>query len=206
MAVNPYPGPLTLSPDRDDERLTALVRQVRAGRPEAFDQLAQRVRNRIRRWASSVTLDDDDAEDVAQEVLLTLYRHAGDFDGRSRFSTWLYRITRQLALARGRTALRRDRLLARRTSELLASTVVEAEQDDGSARLADLVRAFCTELSPRQQQVFELAEMQGLTSIEIGRRLGISASSARATLLQARRAIRLRILEHHPQLLKEFRS
>jgi len=196
---------LTVPIPRDDDHLATLARRAYAGHARSFDELALRVRDRVRRWAAAVTLDEDEAEDVAQQVLLTLHARTGEFGARSRFTTWLYAITRNVALGRRRTDTRRQTLLAREVHESAAMPALEVE-DDAAARLADLVQLYRAELTPRQRTVFELSDIQGLTSVEIGRRLGITPSTARGLLLKARRAIRLRILEHHPQLLKEYRS
>lgn len=200
------PLELTVPIPRDDDPLATLAQRAHAGHAGAFDELARRVRDRVRRWASSVTLDEDDAEDVAQQVLLTLHARTGEFGARSRFTTWLYAITRNVALARRRTEARRRALLARVPNDAVTAPTADALGDDAAARLADLVHLVSVELTPRQREVFELADVHGLTSTEIGRRLGVTPSTARGILLQARRAIRLRILEHHAALLKEYRS
>ena len=200
------PLELTVPIPRDDDPLATLAQRAHAGHAGAFDELARRVRDRVRRWASSVTLDEDDAEDVAQQVLLTLHARTGEFGARSRFTTWLYTVTRNVALARRRTDARRRALLAEQSNDALAAPAGDAVGDDAAARLADLVHLVSVELTPRQRKVFELADVHGLTSTEIGRRLGVTPSTARGILLQARRAIRLRILEHHAALLKEYRS
>ena len=197
---------LTVPIPRDDDHLATLARQAYAGQARSFDELARRVRDRVRRWAATVTLDEDEAEDVAQQVLLTLHARTGDFGARSRFTTWLYAITRNVALGRRRTDTRRQMLLARQETEQGAVPAPDAVADDAADRLADLVHLYRADLTPRQRMVFELSDIQGLTSVEVGRRLGITPSTARGLLLKARRAIRLRILEHHPQLLKDYRS
>ena len=200
---------LTVPIPRDDDPLATLAQRAHAGHAGAFDELARRVRDRVRRWASSVTLDEDDAEDVAQQVLLTLHARSGEFGARSRITTWLYTVTRNVALARRRTDARRRALLAEQSNDAVAAApapAADAVENDAAARLADLVHLVSVELTPRQREVFEMADVHGLTSTEIGRRLGVTPSTARGILLQARRAIRLRILEHHAALLKEYRS
>lgn len=195
---------MTVPLRREDDQLAALARRAGDGQRAAFEELARRVRGRVRRWASAWTRDEDEAEDVAQQVLITLHARAGEFDARSRFTTWLYTVTRNLALNRRRTAERRQKLLAR---EPLPGAGAEAPAiDDAAVRLAALVDFYLTHLTPRQREVFALAETQGLNSREIADRLGITPSTARGLLLKARRTIRLRILESHANLLEEYRS
>ncbi len=196
---------LTVLLPSDDDHLASLARQAHGGRAAAFEELARRVRVRVHGWASAVTGDADDADDVAQQVLLALHARSGEFDGRSHFTTWLYAITQNFALNRRRTAERRRSLLARHPADG-ASPSSDALADDAAVRLADLVRLYSTELTPRQRQVFDLSDVQGLNATEIAKRLEIAPATVRGLLLRARRTIRLRILEHHSALLEDYRS
>jgi len=191
-----------------DNELAALADQARRGSAEAFDALARRVRARIRRWALEVTNDTDDADDVAQLVLLKLHARVGQFEGRSRFTSWLYRITRNVALNRVRRDRRRGELLAKRTEEIAdgASYATETtnETDDEKAHLAGLVQYYLAELSDRQRAVFELADLRGVSPADIARRLDITPSTVRGLLMKARRRIRLKMLTSHAHLLEDY--
>jgi RNA polymerase sigma-70 factor, ECF subfamily len=196
---------LTVPFPRDDDDLASLARRAQSGQAGAFEELAGRVRNRVRGWASFLTGDADDAEDVAQQVLLALHAHVDRFEGRSRFTTWLFALTRNVALNRRRTAERRRALLARHAMES-ASLSTDTLVDEAAIRLADLARLYRTELTPRQREVFELSDVQGFNATEIAERLRIAPATVRGLLLRARRTIRLRMLEHHSELLEEYRS
>jgi RNA polymerase sigma factor (sigma-70 family) len=71
-------------------------------------------------------------------------------------------------------------------------------------RIGSLVQAFLVDLPKRQREVFQMAELQGLTSPEIGNILSLDPGSVRAALFKARRALRRRILESHPELVEEY--
>lgn len=195
---------------REDDDLAGLVGRARAGSVGAFDSLARRVRGRVQRWARRLTHDEDDAEDIAQLVLLRLHARVAEFDGRSRFTTWLYRVTRNIALSRRLTETRRSEILERRALGIAAEAegVSDADlaEDDAGARLADLIQLYFQHLPPRQREVFELSDMKGQNSTEIAARLGVAPSTVRGLLLKARRTIRLRMLEHHSALLKEYET
>ena len=197
---------IAVSGPSDDDELTMLVRRARGGSPSAFDELAQRVRERVTRWARRV-VDDDEAEDVAQLVLVRMHERLAEFEGRSRFGSWLYRMTRNVALERRRLEARRSALLARERALVddEAQRAIESEDAD-SARVRALLAMYFDALSPRQRQVFERVELRGLSPGEVARELGIEASTVRVLLLRARRTIRTRILTQHPDLLEEFRS
>jgi RNA polymerase sigma-70 factor (ECF subfamily) len=198
---------IAVTGSHDDDELAALVGQVRRGDAAAFDTLAGRVRDRVRAWARRLVGDIDEAEDIAQVVLVRMHERLDDFEGRSRFASWLYRITRNVAIERHRVEERRRALLARELRGGGLDSHAEATSDGvDTARLQQLVVRQFAELTPRQREVFELVELRGKTITDVATRLGIEASTVRVLLLRARRTIRLKMLEAHPDLLEGYRS
>ena len=193
---------LPISQTDEDDILGALVARARQGSSGAFTELASRVRSRIRDWAARVVHDDDDADDVAQQVLLKLHLRLREFEGRSRFNTWLYRMTLNTALNRRRVDRRRANLLLRITPP--SNSVAPDADVRESDRIAALVRACLDELSKRERQVFELADLKGVATGEIAARLNLEPVSVRAALSRARKRIRLRMMEQHRHLLEEY--
>jgi RNA polymerase sigma-70 factor (ECF subfamily) len=189
----------------DDGDLPSLVDDVRAGRPAATERLAARVRDRVRAWALRITGDDDAADDVAQDVLISLERRVRKFSGASKFSTWLFAVTRNVALTQRRREERRAEILEREVGRSL-DVVQTTDPDPDTVRLGELVLFYFDRLSGRQRQIFELADIRGMTPAEIARELGMRQVTVRAHLFKARRAIRERMLEHHERLLKEYTS
>ena len=193
---------LPISPHDEDDILGALVGRAKQGSASAFTELAGRVRSRIRNWAVRVVDDADDADDVAQQVLLKLHVRLREFEGRSRFTTWLYRMTVNTALNRRR--------IDRRRADLLRDAARTVTEDSDVTRAADverlneLVRACLSDLSDRERQVFELADLKGMSTTDIAATLGVKPVSVRASLSRARRRIRLRMLEQHPYLLEDY--
>ena len=83
-------------PDVSDE--TALVQLARAGDLKAFSDLIQRYEGKIFRLALHITQNREDAEDVLQEAFLKSYEHLDQFQGNSKFYTWIVRIAVNQAL------------------------------------------------------------------------------------------------------------
>ncbi|HTR76997.1 MAG TPA: sigma-70 family RNA polymerase sigma factor [Gemmatimonadaceae bacterium] len=194
--------------DHQDEDLPRLVNEVKAGVPGAFERLARSVEERVRGWARRVTVDHDEADDVTQDVLIKLERVLQGFAGTSRFSTWLYRVTRNAALERRRREERHagpsvDSLVRGRTRE--RALVVQAAPDTVDHTALTRVVLECFDSLPRRQrQVFELADLRGYTPTEIAKCLAMKPVTVRAHLFKARRTIRTRMLEQHPDLVKEY--
>src|SRR5438067_3445849 len=69
-----------------------LVSKARAGDSAAFNELVNRYERKIFRLAKHITQNDEDAEDVLQETFLKAFEHLGDFQGQSKFYTWIVRI------------------------------------------------------------------------------------------------------------------
>jgi len=195
----------TVIAGQGDDELQTLVDEVRSGRRAALERLLDRVQGRVRRWAARFSSDDDAAEDIAQDVLIGLERRVERFDGASRFSTWLFTVTRNVALSRRRRETRRASLFAEQQRLALDDTQ-GAGSDPDVARLAALALRYFDALPPQQRRIFELVDIRGFTPAEVARRLSMEQSTVRGHLFKARRSIRERLMERHERLLKEYRS
>ena len=191
---------------RIDESLSALIRGAKAGDEAAFEGLVRRHYDQIYRWALARTGDRDEAEDVTQETLVRLHRHLGGFDGRSAFNTWLYQVTRSAAadLHRKRTRRARLALKVKQESTAVAIDPREDEETTDERRASDLVKAFLERLSERQREIFDLVDLQGFSTVEVSAMLKMEPVTVRSHLFRARKAIRGKILESHPELVEGY--
>src|SRR5580700_7516178 len=92
----PSRTPLPSQVVKEDEPI--LVAAAKAGDVKAFETLVGRYERKIFRLAQNITQNREDAEDVMQEAFLKSYQHLGEFQGNSRFYTWLVRIAVNQAL------------------------------------------------------------------------------------------------------------
>jgi RNA polymerase sigma factor (sigma-70 family) len=184
--------------------MNELLLQARHGDEAALAALIGGTRDRVFRWALVITGDADDADDVTQEVSITLHRKLGAFKGKSRFTTWLYAIVRNAALSAMSTASRRHEssMHDNRVPESLSDEVEEQLERMESRRAAALVRSFFTDLPPRQRELLELIDAQGYTAVEAAQIMGIEPETARGHLLRARRTKRAKMLELHPEVFR----
>lgn len=185
----------------DDSELADLAARARDGNVAAFEQLARRVRAQVTAWAGAMSGDRDDAEDVAQLVLLRLHERVAEFEGRSRFTSWLFRIVRNVSLARERVARRRRALLERHAPELHPGADAPTRSGEGIRALAE---QSLDGLPEAHRLVFVGVDLEGRRVIDVAAELRLHPVTARGYLLRARRAIRLRILTDHPEILKEY--
>ena len=187
---------------RPDEPVQDLVRRAKKGDRAAFEDLVRMYYRQIHRWAMGITRDPDDADDVVQEVLVRLERRIKTFAGKSRFSTWLFQVTRNTALGQQRKRTRRLNLLqGSRKAEVEEDAFKENQlQHLQTANVVDHVMASFELLPARQRQVFDLADLQGFNPAEIGEMLAMNPVTVRANLCKARRAIRAKVLEQFPEI------
>lgn len=186
-----------------DAQIEDLLQRARAGDEAAFASLIAAVHDRVQRWALVITRDYDDAEDVTQQVSITLHRKLHDFEERSRFTTWLYAVVRNAAIELTRKASRRhERQVA---EDALAGELSDDVENRLGAmenqRAAALVRSYFTELPARQRELIELIDQQECTVGEAAGLMDIQPATARVHLLRARRTIRARMLALHPEMV-----
>lgn len=194
------------APNPPDQPLEMLVREAQSGDEAAFRRLVERCYRQIHRWALVRTGDADDADDITQDVLVRLSTHLYRYDGRSRFTTWLYRVTANTAggFFRRRSARRRaDQRSYERAAE------PGAEPADPLARIHDanvagVVKRFFDALPGRQREILDLADLQGFGPGEIADMLRMNPATVRAHLFRARRTLRTRMLAEHPALLEDL--
>jgi RNA polymerase sigma-70 factor (ECF subfamily) len=188
-------------PPSGDEQ--ALIRAAAAGDRRAFDELIRLKRERVVRTAYQITGDLDDALDVAQGVFLKLWRGLERFDPRRRFDTWVYRITVNAAIDMLRS--RGAQGVVQPLPDEIAPTEPAAELDpERGLDSREVQRAFqrlAATLAPRQRAVFVLREIEGLETAEIATAMGVTESTVRNHLLQARRALRAGLERDYPALV-----
>lgn len=182
----------------EDEGLSDLARRAGAGDDGAFAKLTQRLDSRIRRWARTLSADADAADDLTQLTLIRLHERVGQFDRRSRLTSWLYRVMRNIAADGRRADARRAARERCASAELTATSATDEQDDSGDARLAALFASYRTALTTRERAVFELVDLQGTAATEVAAHLCIAPATARVLLLRARRKMRTLMLQDLP--------
>ncbi len=189
-------------PDYDsceDEGLVKLYAERRYA--EAFNRIVSRYSDIVLGFALKLTRDVHDAEEVRQEVFISLFENMEGFRGNSRFSTWLYRITLNACYMKLRQKRRKTE------SELLidsrnigpdaeASNLISNRSPDELTSYREgmeLISEAAGELPESARMVFDMRDIKGLTNSEVGKILGISESAVKSRILRTRIFIRKRI-------------
>ncbi len=183
------------SPDLTDEELIARYRAEagQASAEEYLNELFRRHHTKVARWCLSVTGDRDSAADLAQEVCVKAYQNLSYFKGQSKFSTWLYSITRNHCLNAVRS---RSAAPEMESDEMVMETLPDMGTDSPLASIerkqqADIARQLVNEtLDETEKSVFTMHFAEELPLDVITRMLNLSnASGAKAYLVSAKRKL-----------------
>jgi RNA polymerase sigma-70 factor (ECF subfamily) len=189
-----YPAPVTSTP------LDELVERAQAGEVRAFEMLVEAQLPRIRRFARAFAAAEHDADDLAQEALVRVYRSLRSFRWRSAFSTWLFAVVRSVFLdaAKGRAGTRRlreeplqdhhrEREGGQRPDEAL-----DAEEDRRR------VWAALREVPAEFRAAVVLFDIEGLSYDEVAAIEGVAVGTVKSRLHRGRAHLR-RLLGPEPE-------
>jgi len=180
----------------DDE--IELVAKARTGDAASFSVLLRRYEGKIFRLAMNITQNREDAEDVLQEAFLKAYEHLDQFQGNSRFYTWIVRIAVNQALMKLRKR-RSDRTVSIDeqidTGEDTVVREIAAWDPDPEERfsreeLHEILTGAIDELAPIYRTVFTLRDVDGLSTEETADVLDLTVPAVKSRLLRARLQLR----------------
>ncbi len=183
------------------ENEATLVAEAREGKAEAFTQLVNRYERNIYRLALNLTGNREDAEDVLQEAFLKAYSHLDQFQGNSRFYTWLVRI----AVNEGLMKLRKRRSDKSASLDEMVETEDDAvprevvawedtpEQRYAKTELQSILSEAVESLEPAFRMVFVLRDIEDFSTQETAELLNLSIPAVKSRLLRARLKLRQRL-------------
>jgi RNA polymerase sigma-70 factor (ECF subfamily) len=180
----------------DDE--LELVANARKGDTASFSVLLRRYEGKIFRLAMNITQNREDAEDVLQEAFLKAYEHLDQFQGNSRFYTWVVRIAVNQALMKLRKR-RSDRAVSLDEQiDTGEDTVVreiaawdpDPEERYSQVELNEILTGAIDDLEPIYRTVFTLRDVDGLSTEETAEALELTVPAVKSRLLRARLQLR----------------
>ena len=186
-----------------------LMLQVRDDDAAAFEELVMRYQNRVVAILAHLTRRHEQAEDLAQEVFLRVYRARKRYTPDAKFSTWLFTIANNIALnAKRSSARRREVTLGASAGDddgpsaldqmaLEASGLMPARQLDKAER-AQMVRLAIAALPERQRVALLLSKFENMSYVDIAATMDMSVQATKSLLSRARENLRV-ILEPYMQ-------
>lgn len=194
-----------------DARDRRLVRRARSGDARAFEELVSQYQHRIFGLMLRMIGNRQEAEDLAQEVFITVHRALASYRGEGRFYTWLYRIAtntckNRIKYLRGRNFHRS--VPVEETPEAhadageggpivsLSSHIAGPEAMTEGTRLEAAIQAELAQLEPEHRLLIVLRDVQGLSYHDILRITGLQEGTLKSRLHRARLALRDRLKPH----------
>lgn len=182
-----------------------LIQQLREGDEQAFKSLVTNYQDLVFNTALGIVQNSEDAEDVAQEVFIQVFRSIDQFKGDARLSTWIYRITTTKALDHIRSRKRKKRFafitsLFGANDELVHEPVdfqhpgVALDRKEQAALLFQMI----AQLPENQKVAFTLHKTEELSYQEIADVMQLSVSAVESLLFRARQNLR-KLLEKYYQ-------
>ena len=183
-----------------------LIQQLRAGDELAFKSLVENYQDLVYNTALGVVQNSEDAEDVAQEVFIQVFRSIDQFKGDARLSTWIYRITTTKALDHIRSRKRKKRFafitsLFGPNDELIHEPVdfqhpgVALDRKEQAALLFRMIE----QLPDNQKVAFTLHKTEELSYQEIAEVMQLSVSAVESLLFRARQNLRKLLEKYYAQ-------
>lgn len=177
-----------------------LIAEFRSGKISSYEELIGRYSAKAYSLATRLTRCEHDAEEVLQDVFVTVYHKIGKFQGKSSFSSWLYRVTVNSALMKLRKRRQernlyleeiephmQDAIMRRHSSALEADAAVKR------AELLSEIEQALKFLPLDYRPVFVLKDIDGLSSKEVGKILNLTIPAVKSRLHRSRLILRRKL-------------
>lgn len=191
-----------------DARDRRLVRRLKQGDERAFQELVHTYQDRIFGLVYRMIGNRQEAEDIAQEVFISVHRGIANYRGEGRFYTWLYRIASNTCKNRIKYLKGRN---FHRSSDIDETPAAHTQGDDGGPvhslqsvvpgpeatvvadRLERAIQAEIAQLEPEHRLLIVLRDIQGLSYAEIIKITGLQEGTLKSRLHRARLALKVRL-------------
>jgi RNA polymerase sigma-70 factor (ECF subfamily) len=186
-----------------DKRLSdvVLIDQVQSGSIEAFEEILARYESTVYNLALRLTRNKEDAEEVLQDVFLTIFTKVKSFERKSAFSSWLYRVIVNSSFMKLRK--RRSSIVVAIDDEQEESFQNKIENEGSSEeslddqlqnkRLRKTLAQAIDRLPDQYRAVFVLRDVEGLSNTEVGKILDISIPAVKSRLHRSRLMLRRKL-------------
>lgn len=185
---------LSSVPSAVEDMDSLCLKAVADGDSNAFASIVERWQSRLINYFHRTAGNRDDAEDLAQETFLDLYRSAPRYESRSSFKAFLFTLARRRQIDSYRKKARRPLRYIDPAENLLQQ---HADRSDSCAEIEEAFHRALAALPEKQRQAILLLQQQGLSYEEISQTLGGSVSAVKSWIHRARAHLREALAEYH---------
>ncbi|MFQ5483276.1 MAG: RNA polymerase sigma factor [Nitrospinaceae bacterium] len=180
-----------------------LVKELKAGNMEAFDQIVENYHRKIFALAFNLTRNQMDAQDITQDVLLSIFKKIDTFQGKSAFSSWVYRITLNASYMKLRSKKKDqfvsldDMLPSFNNSGFQQEKLLDWSNSTDSLLFSNETRGIIEkavgQLPEKEKVVFLLRDVEGLSTERVGEILDLTIPAVKSRLHRARLFLRKKL-------------
>lgn len=181
-----------------------LVEAFKGGDKSAFCTLLTRYTEKVHNLAMRITRSPEDAEEIMQDVFLTVYNKISYFEGKSAFSSWLYRITVNTSFMKLRKRKQQAAISFDEVSSAGEESWSMARSDSGDVNylcsrheLRDCLETAINKLPEEYRVIFVLRDVDGLSNQEVGEILKISVPAVKSRLHRSRLMLRRKLQKYY---------
>lgn len=184
---------------------TVLIERFRKGSIEAYEELISRYEAKVYNLAMRFTRNQEDAEEVLNDVFTTIYQKVEGFQGKSAFSSWLYRIIVNAAFMKLRKRRQNNTIAIEDLSPGIRQNSIERDPNIGSRsdllsmnrELRETLEAAINRLPDQYRAVFVLRDVDGLSNQEVGEILELSIPAVKSRLHRSRLMLRRKLQRYY---------
>ena len=186
---------------------TVLVEDFKKGSLEAFEEIVSRYESKAYNLAMRFTRNQEDAEEVVQDVFTTVFRKIDGFQGKSAFSSWLYRIIVNAAFMKLRKRKQSNTISLEDLSPMVRQQCLEREnlahaRSDAAAfqrELREILQSAIDRLPEQYRVVFILRDVDGLSNQEVSEILDLSIPAVKSRLHRSRLMLRKKLQRYYDE-------
>ncbi len=192
-----------MSSQAEKEQDEILVRDMKAGKMEAFDKIVELYQRKIYALAFNMTRNQMDAQDVAQDVLLSIYKKIHTFQGKSAFSSWVYRITLNATYMKLRNKKKEqhisldEMLPSFNNSGYQVEKITDWSENTESLLFTNEMKSnigkAVDQLPEKEKVVFILRDVEGFSTEKVSEILDLTIPAVKSRLHRARLFLRKKL-------------
>lgn len=190
-----------------------LVEKLLNGNQSAFLELVERYSQKVHNLAMRITRNAEDTEEVLQDVFVTVYKKISKFEGKSAFSSWLYRITANTAFMKLRKRKQTLAISLEEVSPSIKESWVGERSDQADLnficskhQLRDQLEKAIARLPEEYRVIFVLRDIDGLSNQEVGEILSLSIPAVKSRLHRSRLMLRRKLTKFYSEYNDNYKE
>jgi len=181
-----------------------LVKGVTAREESCFEELLDRYGSKVLNLALRITRNQEDAEEILQDVFLTVFTKVQSFEHKSQFSSWLYRVTMNASFMKIRARNRRRTVSIEDVEPMTLQNWVGTRTDmfdvdfmSSKHEIRDAIEAAVDKLPEEYRAIFVLRDIDGLSNEAVSNVLQLSVPAVKSRLHRARLIMRQQLKKYY---------